>query len=74
MYRTSNLPIFKTGKTYKGRHVYIQSTDPVKVLNNRHLGVVIIDVIDDVVLFHVHAHVFFQLLVLVLSKLESALQ
>ena len=73
-YRACKLTIHKTGKTHKRRHVYIKSTDPVKVLNNRHLSVVIIGVIHDVVLFHVNADVFFQLFVLVLSELESALQ
>jgi len=52
----------------------IQSADPVKVLHNWNFTVVIIDVIDDVVLFDADAYVFFHFLILVLSELQSALQ
>ena len=52
----------------------IQCNDPVKVLQDGHVSVVIIDVIDDVVLLDVHTDVFFHFLILVLSELQRALQ
>jgi len=59
---------------YTEINLYIQSADPVKVVHNRHLSVVIFDVIDDVVLLDVHTDVFFHFLIPVLFELQSALQ
>jgi len=49
-------------------------TDAVEVVHNGNFTVIIIEAIDDIVLFHVHADVFLHLLVLLRFELERALQ
>ena len=50
------------------------STYSIEVVNDPHFTVVILQVILDVVLFHVHTHVFLHALSVVFLELERVLQ
>ena len=52
----------------------IQFTDPVEVVDDPDFTVIILQMIADVVLFHIRADVLFHLLIVVFRELESALQ
>ena len=50
-----------------------QYTDPVEVVDDPDFTVIILQMIADVVLFHVRADVFFHSVIFVFSELQSAL-